>query len=103
VRQLAELRDRVTQVEERVEQWQTTLNGHTNTLNAIRDNQLDLGEKVSDLGEKVAEQGEKLDRLEAKMRDGFGNLAKGQELITGLLTRHLHEPNEETGAGDADE
>jgi hypothetical protein len=90
-------------VEERVDGWQTTLDNHTQTLNAIRDDHVDQGKKLDSLDKKLDNQGKRLDRLEAEMRDGFGKLAKGQELITGLLTRKLGEPDEETHAGDADE
>jgi oligoendopeptidase F len=74
---------------EEVANWRQTLDGHTKLLNAIRKDHVD--------------QSKRLDKLEAEMRNGFGELAKGQELITGLLTRHLNEPDEETRAGGADE
>jgi predicted nucleic acid-binding Zn-ribbon protein len=96
VRQLAELRDRVTRLEERVDDWRTTLDNHTETLNAIRADHLDQGEKLAKLEAEVRDGF-------AEMRDGFGKLAKGQELITGLLTGHLSEPDEETRAGGAGE
>jgi chromosome segregation ATPase len=96
VRQFAELRDRVTQLEGRVEQWQTTLNGHTNTLNAIRDDVVDQGKRLANVEAELID-------VRSEMRAGFGKLAEGQDLITGLLTRHLDERDEETRAGDADE
>jgi uncharacterized coiled-coil DUF342 family protein len=96
VRQFAELRERVTRLEGRVDDvqeevaaWRATLNGHTQTLNAMR--------------EDLDKHGKKLDKVEKEMHAGFAKLAKGQELITDLLTRHLGEPDEESGVGGADE
>jgi hypothetical protein len=107
---LAELRDRVTDLEARVDEveklargtdrevadWRQTLNNHTNTLNTIRLNQVD--------------QGKTLTRLEKEMRDGFAKvedkfelIRQGQEQITDLLTWHLGELDEETSTGGADE
>ena len=93
-----------------MDDWQTTLDNHTGLLNAIRADHLKQRETLADHGER-------LERLEKETRDGFkemrdgfkemrnrfGKLAKGQELITDLLTRHLPEPGEETHAGGADE
>jgi hypothetical protein len=100
VRQFAELRDRVTRLEERVDGWQTTLGNHTGLLNAIRDDHLDQRERLDRL---EAEMRTGFADVRSEMRDGFGKLAKGQELITDLLTGHLGEPCEETLADDADE
>jgi hypothetical protein len=79
---MTRLEGRVGDAEEDVADWRDALNGHAKTLNAMRKDLVDV---------------------RTEMRDGFGKLAKGQELITDLLTRHLSEPCEETRADDADE
>ena len=100
MRQFAELRDRVTRlegrvgnVEEEVADWRDALNSHAKTLNAMRE---DLVDVRTEMRAGFAD-------VRSEMRDSFGKLAKGQELITDLLTRHLGEPCEETRAGDAGE
>lgn len=101
---------RVTRLEKRVDDWQTVLNGHTNTLNAIREDVVDQGKRlvkveaeVTDLRSDVTNLRSDVTDLRSEMRNGFGKLAKGQELITDLLTRHLGEPDEEPRAGGTGE
>jgi hypothetical protein len=79
----------VGDVQEEVADWRDALNGHAKTLTAMRTDLVDVRTEMRD-GFK-------------KMRDDFGKLAKGQDLITDLLTRHLGEPGEATRADDADE
>lgn len=79
-----------------VADWRTTLNNHTDLLNAIREDQVDQGKKLARLEAKVEAE---LADVRSEMRNGFGKLAKGLELLTGLLTRHLGRPDEEPRGG----
>jgi hypothetical protein len=118
VPELAELDVRVTQLEERMDgvedlargtgqevaDWRGTVNGHTKTLNAMSE-KIDLFQKRIDerLDKAETEVRKEFADVRSEMRKGFGKLAKGQELITDLLTKHLDAPDEETRAGGADE
>ena len=79
-----------------VAEWRATLNNHTELLNAIRDDHVDQGKELVKLKVELAD-------VRSEMRKGFGKLAKGQELITDLLTRHLGDADKEPPAGGAGE
>jgi hypothetical protein len=83
-----------------VADWRTTLNNHTETLNG-------MGKKIDLFQERVDERFGKVDEeladVRSEMRKGFGKLAKGQELITDLLTRHLGKPGEAVRVDDTNE
>lgn len=112
--QLARLEERVTRLEGRVDDvhdlargtdqevsgWRGVLNNHTQALNAMGE-KIDLFQKRVDA--RFDEVDDRFDKLEAKVDDKFELLRQGQEKITGLLTRHLGETDEETHTGHADE
>lgn len=119
--QLARLEERVTRLEGRVDDvhdlargtdqevsgWRGVLNNHTQALNAMGE-KIDLFQKRVDarfdeVDDRFDEVDDRFDKLEAKVDDKFELLRQGQEKITGLLTRHLGETDEETHTGHADE
>ena len=85
-----------------MDDWQTTLNNHTKLLNAIRKDHLDQRAILADHGTRLTRVEAGLADVRSEMRDGFGKLAKGQELITDLLTKQLDESDEATRAGEVE-
>jgi len=86
-----------------VSDWRTTLSNHTELLNAIRNDHVDHGKRLTRVEAGLADVRSEMDAMRSEMRNGFGKLAKGQELITELLDRHLGTSDDETPAGGAGE
>ena len=99
-REMAEVQFMTGRTDREVSDLQAVLNGHTGVLNAIREDQRDQGKRLARV---EAEMRSGFADVRAEMRTGFDTLARGQDQITELLTRHLDEPNDEAqvdGAGE---